>query len=123
MTTAVRITWTCDACSGLIFGDSGYLAATYEAINSDGPIEWRALHDRCVVDDGAYSVGVSHLSSPEQVMSWTAHIAGKVWYSRSNWRAVMATKGIDVTPEEQDLSPRLWALEEMHRTGRYGPVQ
>ena len=123
MTAVTRIRWTCDACHNPIFGDTGYLSATYEAIRSSYPIFWRALHDRCVADDGAYSVDIAQLSSPEQVMSWTAHLAGKSWYSRSNWRAVMAAHGIDVTPEERDLSPRPWAVEEMRRTGRYGPVQ
>ena len=100
--TAQQIVWKCAACSLAIFGDTGYLQAPYREIGSSGPVHWTAVHDACHPDDG-YSIDVVSLASPAQVLGWTAHLAGKTWYARSDWRALMAAHGVDVSSEESTL--------------------
>ena len=119
--TQTQIVWKCEACGTPIFGDTGYLGARHEEINSWGPIHWAAMHDRCLLDDYQYSVDLYQLRTPAQVLSWTAHLAGKNWYERSDWHDLMAAHGIDVTPEERSLEVREWVRREMLRTDSYGP--
>ena len=100
--TATTIAWKCAACCLTIFGDTGYLQVSYQEINSGGPIRWTARHDRCSPDDG-YSIDLVSLATPAQVLGWTAHLAGKNWYARSDWGALMAAHGVDVSSEERTL--------------------
>ena len=104
-----RITWTCADCLGPIFGSRGYLGVTFDEVNiGDGPIHWTAHHDTCQPDDAAgiaYDIGADQLDTPERVQQWTEHLSSKTWFARSDWAAVLATKGITIAAPAPEREP------------------
>jgi hypothetical protein len=100
------ITWNCVTCGGAIFGRSGYLGVIHEQMAGGGPITWTPWHDSCHIDDDvAYDIGVDMLRTRRQVLDWTEHLSAKNWHHRSNWAALMLTRGIDVTSREMPPEP------------------
>lgn len=118
MTTNL-IVWKCAACGGPVFDGCGYVAAPYPQITDDGAIVWDAWHDACQPEADSYWIPVEGLRTPEQARGWAAHLAGKNWYERSNWRDLLAGHGVDVAREEADLEVSAELLAEL--SGKAGP--
>jgi hypothetical protein len=114
--TPEPLVWTCTPCGQEILGDTGYVAATYRDINSDGPIRWSPAHDWCLPDQNAYAIDTIRLATTHDALWWTDHLSDKNWYHRSDWRALLAGKGIDVTPAEHPPEPT-----EQHSHGHVMP--
>lgn len=89
--------WRCDVCGHPIGNGRGYLSASDQDIASGDPVTWVAQHDKCRHQEFSYWVAVEQVRSVEDAISWTKHLAGKNWYSRSDWTQVMARQGVDVT--------------------------
>ena len=84
--------WDCTACGFPIADGTGIVAAPYTEIN-DPPmfgIGWQARHVACTADlDDYYGVPVEEIRDPAGVLTWTAHLLGKVWIANSNWDDVI----------------------------------
>lgn len=86
--------WTCTACNFPIADGAGTVAAPCSEI-ADPPmfgITWQPRHTRCADDlHDYYGVPVEELRDPAGVLTWTAHLLGKVWVANSNWDDVIRT--------------------------------
>ncbi len=51
-------------------------------------VQWKWCHSKCVTGS-AYEIEAERFDSLPKAMHWTLHLMGKVWFSCTNWRAVV----------------------------------
>lgn len=93
--------WTCYKCGHDVADTEGSVAVPTQEIAEMpmfGPA-WAPIHTLCM-DKGwdYYAIPVDELRDAEGVVSWTAHLLGKVWLANSNWDAIIRStvKGVSV---------------------------
>lgn len=75
----------------------GGLVSLGELLSLPDPAPWLAFHSRCDpdphCDDCAYHIEIARLRTHQQILWWTAHLMGKTWIERTNWRDLLERLG------------------------------
>ncbi len=51
---------------------------------------WRILHFKCnPTEEEGYWFAIERMRTPEQMLSWTAHLMDKHWFRDTNWSQVI----------------------------------